>query len=565
VGTAIAVTILDGVSSVDITLTPVHDGETEAAENLKLDLASGAYQIDTVAQTGKVTITSNNHAPVLNTSGTPTLTTINEDITSVTNTGTSYGTNETAQTTSDYLVTVTSGGTLFTTAPDISNVGDLTYTPNGTSGTATVEVRLKDDGGTANGGQDTSIVSSFTITIAPPTVAFSAATQSGTEGNILTVTITLSNPSSQAVTVPFAITGTATNGDDYSGIPASIIIAASSTSGSFTFDITNDATVELDETIAIAMGTPINATTGNLTSQTITIGANNSHPTATADTATVTEDATTSINVLANDSIAPDTGETLLITAVGTPINGGTATINGNNINYIPTTNFNGTDTFIYTISDGNGGTSAATVTVTVNPVNDEPTIAGAPIITIAQNTPYSFTPTATFRDQLKGSKSNDRFNAIGGNDSMNGDRGNDQLKGGKGRDLLLGGKGNDRLRGDQGDDILVGGRGSDTLTGGRGKDMFAFSRVNESVDTMTDFSVNDDVIDLRSPFAQPQYSGETTFDRYLKYVQLTQVGSNTEIKIDVDGNGAETNFVTLATLANVSANTIGSRHFVIA
>ncbi|MEM1381969.1 MAG: cadherin-like domain-containing protein, partial [Pseudomonadota bacterium] len=40
---------------------------------------------------------------------------------------------------------------------------------------------------------------------------------------------------------------------------------------------------------------------------------------------------------------------------------------------YTPNANFNGTDSFSYTVSDGNGGTSQATATVTVNPVNDAP------------------------------------------------------------------------------------------------------------------------------------------------------------------------------------------------
>src|SRR5205823_5358688 len=35
--------------------------------------------------------------------------------------------------------------------------------------------------------------------------------------------------------------------------------------------------------------------------------------------------------------------------------------------------NFNGTDSFGYSISDGNGGTASATVNVTVTPVNDAP------------------------------------------------------------------------------------------------------------------------------------------------------------------------------------------------
>ena len=42
-------------------------------------------------------------------------------------------------------------------------------------------------------------------------------------------------------------------------------------------------------------------------------------------------------------------------------------------VSYTPAANFIGTDSFTYTISDGNGGTDTATVNVTVTPVNDNP------------------------------------------------------------------------------------------------------------------------------------------------------------------------------------------------
>ena len=38
---------------------------------------------------------------------------------------------------------------------------------------------------------------------------------------------------------------------------------------------------------------------------------------------------------------------------------------------YTPAANYNGADSFTYTVSDGNGGTATATVTVTVTAVND--------------------------------------------------------------------------------------------------------------------------------------------------------------------------------------------------
>jgi len=53
----------------------------------------------------------------------------------------------------------------FTTAPSIAPDGTLSYTPSGLTGSVTVTVQLSDDGGTANGGSDTSAPQTFTITL----------------------------------------------------------------------------------------------------------------------------------------------------------------------------------------------------------------------------------------------------------------------------------------------------------------------------------------------------------------------------------------------------------------
>ena len=66
------------------------------------------------------------------------------------------------------------------------------------------------------------------------------------------------------------------------------------------------------------------------------------------------------LDVLANDTFAPDTGETLTISAIGMPNQGGTVTNdNGLRLLYTPAAGFTGTETFSYTISDGNGGTDS--------------------------------------------------------------------------------------------------------------------------------------------------------------------------------------------------------------
>lgn len=94
-------------------------------------------------------------------------------------------------------------------------------------------------------------------------------------------------------------------------------------------------------------------------------------PNAVADKATVTEDTSVAINVLANDS--DPAGHALAVTAV-TQAAHGTVVINPDNtISYTPNANFSGTDSFTYTVSSGPVSTSAATVTLTVQPTQDVP------------------------------------------------------------------------------------------------------------------------------------------------------------------------------------------------
>jgi PKD repeat protein len=116
--------------------------------------------------------------------------------------------------------------------------------------------------------------------------------------------------------------------------------------------------------------------TANSNSATVVITvnpANNNAPIAADDSATTDEDIAATINVLANDSDVD--GDTLTVDSV-TQGSNGTVTANGNDVTYTPAVNFNGSDSFSYTVSDGNGGTDTATVSVTINAVNDAPIAA---------------------------------------------------------------------------------------------------------------------------------------------------------------------------------------------
>ncbi len=101
---------------------------------------------------------------------------------------------------------------------------------------------------------------------------------------------------------------------------------------------------------------------------TVTVTAVNDPPRAVNDSFSVTVDTPTDLPVLANDSAAPDSGETLSLVSVVDFSAGGSGTIVGTVVRYTPAAGFTGTETFTYTIRDPGGLTGSATVTVSVVP-----------------------------------------------------------------------------------------------------------------------------------------------------------------------------------------------------
>ncbi|CAM4202559.1 reprolysin-like metallopeptidase [Pseudoalteromonas byunsanensis] len=115
--------------------------------------------------------------------------------------------------------------------------------------------------------------------------------------------------------------------------------------------------LEVPITISDAQGASANFTTQ------ITVTAVNDSPVAVDDSVTATQGVQTTIDVLANDTDVD--GDTLTLVELvyeGT----GTATVSGNTITYQSASSFTGQEAIVYSLSDGNGASAEATVTVNV-------------------------------------------------------------------------------------------------------------------------------------------------------------------------------------------------------
>jgi large repetitive protein len=149
---------------------------------------------------------------------------------------------------------------------------------------------------------------------------------------------------------------------------------------------------------ADAVGYTISDGNGGTASAQLVLGIApvNDAPVAVGDAATLDEDTSAAIDVVANDSDID--GDTLSVASATQPAHG-TAAITGlHQVTYTPAANYNGADAFSYTIDDGHGGQASATVTLTINPVNDAP-VAVDDAATLDEDTSATIDVAANDRD----------------------------------------------------------------------------------------------------------------------------------------------------------------------
>lgn len=219
------------------------------------------------------------------------------------------------------------------------------------------------------------------------TVVYTATNNEGSDSGTISVSISADNDApvanddtagtseGTAINVPVLnndSTG-ADNEDDVLSV-ASVTAGANGTTSvnadgtiRYTPDPNFNGTDEFTYTINDGTDTSASATV------TISVTAVNDPPVANPDSASTDEDESVAIDVLENDTTGgPDELDTLTVVDAADGANGTTTVESDGSITYIPADDFNGTDTFTYTLSDGTN-TTQGTVTVTVNSVNDAP------------------------------------------------------------------------------------------------------------------------------------------------------------------------------------------------
>jgi hypothetical protein len=166
---ATSIVIPAGDTSGGITLTGIDDGLNDGDKTIVVDIADVANGTEADGfQQVTATVTAVNEAPSFTKGAGQT---VLEDAGARTVAGwataISAGPADEAGQALNFLVSTDNAG-LFAAGPAIAADGTLTYTPAANAnGSATVTVQLHDDGGTANGGVDTSPAQTFTITVTP--------------------------------------------------------------------------------------------------------------------------------------------------------------------------------------------------------------------------------------------------------------------------------------------------------------------------------------------------------------------------------------------------------------
>ncbi len=249
-------------------------------------------------------------------------------------------------------VTVAADGRVtYTPEADFAGTDSFTYTVTDGTGlgdSALVTVTVTPVNDTPVAGDDTTVTDEDT-----PVVVDVLADDTDPDGDALVVA-GLGDPAHGTVTVGADGRVTYTPEADFAG------------TDSFTYTVTDPAGASDEATV------------------TVTVRPVNDPPVAVDDAVSTDEDTAVIVDVLADDTDVD--GDALTLVAVTDPPHGSVVGLPDGTLRYLPDADFAGTDAFTYEIADGHGATATATVSVTVEPVNDTP-VAGDDSLAVTEDT----------------------------------------------------------------------------------------------------------------------------------------------------------------------------------
>ena len=259
--------------------------------------------------------------------------------------------------------TVTCSGSNCTYTPNASFTGTTTYTYQASDGTLS----------------DTGVVT-ITVTQAnrPPIAGNDSGTVRPGQSVVINVAANDSDPDGDALTF-------AKKTDPGHGT----VVCTTAGSCTYTAQGTFTGTDTFDYTVSDGHGHTVTATV------TVTVTANHP-PTVGNDSLTVTAGQAGVVNVASNDSDSD--GDTLTFAKKTDPAHGTVTCTSAGSCTYTSAADYAGSDSFTYTASDGHGGQTDGTVTVTVNPATVDGTatiVRGGPTARSVK-TKVTFTGTAT-------------------------------------------------------------------------------------------------------------------------------------------------------------------------
>ncbi|MFK8112538.1 MAG: Calx-beta domain-containing protein, partial [Rubripirellula sp.] len=203
------------------------------------------------------------------------------------------------------------------------------------------------------------------------------------------------------VTIPFTLSGSATEGSDFSISTNPLTIPAGQIAANITVTVTDDTLDEPDETVTVTLGTPTGATLGNRTTHTVTINDNDLPPLPTVTLSSQAQMAAENagdVTVTATLSSTSTTNVTVPLTITGTATDGSDFTIASSSVT-IPAGQTSATisisilndtadepdETIIVTLNEPTGATLGAVTSHTVTVQDDDPP-AGTPIVNFTTN-----------------------------------------------------------------------------------------------------------------------------------------------------------------------------------